>query len=62
MEKIIRHHFAASNNIITDRWGAYQWMNNIHFGYNRIIHIHGNHNFGHGEESTSHIESCWTDL
>ena len=37
-------------------------MNNIYSWYNRIIHIHGNHDYCHGEESTSHIESVWSDL
>ena len=63
MEKIIKHHVAKDNNIIIGGWGgAYQWMNNIHSGYNRIIQIHENHDFGHGEESTSHIESVWSNL
>ena len=38
------------------------WMNNPHSGYNRIIHIHRNRDFGFGEESTSHIESIWADI
>lgn len=31
-------------------------------GFNRIIHIHGHHDFDHGDDSTSHIESVWSDL
>ena len=42
-------------------WGAYDWMDNNQ-DFNRIIHIQGHHDFGHGDESTSHIESVWGDL
>lgn len=59
MEKIIRPHIDEGNNIIIDGWGSNFWMNDIHTGYNRIIHIHGHHVFGQEEESTAHIESVW---
>ena len=62
MEKIIKHHVGEGNFIITDRWGAYSWMDNPNSSYHRIIHIHGHHDFGHGDESTSHIEGVWADL
>ena len=41
LEKIIRHHVGIGNNIVTDGWGAYNWMNSLNSGYHRIIHIHG---------------------
>ena len=59
LEKIIRHHVGTGNNVVTDRWGAYNWMNSHNSGYNRIIHIHGHHDFGYGSESTFHVESIW---
>jgi len=62
MEKIIKHHVGEGNFIITDGWGAYSSMDNPNSGYHRIIHIHGHHDFGHGDESTSHIEGVWADL
>ena len=62
LEKIIRHHIPPGNNVITNKWGSYSWMNNPHSGYNRIIHIHGNRDFWFGEESTSHIKSVWGDI
>ena len=37
-------------------------MNNPNSGFNRIIHVHGRHDFALGAESTSHIESVWGDL
>ena len=62
LQKIIKQHVGTGNNIVTDGWGAYGWMNAHNSGYNRIIHIHGHHDFGYGEESTSHVESVWGDL
>ena len=62
LEKIIRHHVGIGNNIVTDGWGAYNWMNSLNSGYHRIIHIHGHHDFGYGAESTSHVESVWGEL
>ena len=52
----------TGNNVVTDGWGAYNWMNSHNSGYNRIIHIHGHHDFGYGAESNSHVESVWGDL
>lgn len=37
-------------------------MNNPNSGFNRIIHVHGLHDFGQGAETTSHIESEWGNL
>ena len=53
---------STGNNIITDGWIAYDWMNNPNSGYNRIIHYHRHHDFSFGEQSTSYIESAWEDL
>ena len=41
---------------------AYNWNDDDNSGFHRIIHIHGHHDFCHGDESTSHIESVWSDL
>lgn len=62
MKKIIKQHIGIGNNMVTDGWGAYEWMDANNLGYNRIIHIHGHHDFGYEEESTSHVESVWADL
>ena len=62
LEKIIRHHVGKGNNVVTDRWGVYNWINSHNSGYNRIIHIHEYHDFGYGAESTSHVKSIWGDL
>ena len=55
-------HVGKGNNFVTDGWGPYGWMDEIGSGYFRIIHIHGHHDFGNGDESSSHVESVWADL
>ena len=42
----------VGNNIVTDGWAGYDWMDQAESGYRRYRHIHS-----HGLESTSHIES-----
>ena len=56
LQKIIKHHIRTGNNIVTDGWEAYGWMNGPNSDYNRIIHLHGHHDFDYGEESTYHLE------
>lgn len=58
--EIIKFHVGTDNNIITDGWSAYDWLNNS--DYHHIVHILGHHDFGFGNETTSHIESVWSDL
>ena len=62
LEKIIKFHVSKGNNIITDGWPGYNWMNDSSCGYHRIIHIHGQNDFGHGSETTPYIERVWGDL
>ena len=57
IKKIILRHVGRNNNIIIDGQEVYNWLN-FH-NYHHIIHVHGRHDFGHGTESTSHIESIW---
>ena len=45
--------YRKSNNIIID---------NQIYGYRRIIHVRGQHDFWFCKESTSYIESVWSDL
>ena len=37
-------------------------MDQAESGYRRYRHIHGQNYFGHGVQSTSHIESIWSQL
>lgn len=62
LEKIIRHHIGRGNTIITDGWPSYSWLNQNNSGYRHIVHIHGRRDFGFGEQSTSHVESIWSDI
>ena len=57
LQKIIFHHIGFNNTIITDGWEGYNWIRD--YRYYHIIHIHGRHDFGSGNESTSCIESIW---
>ena len=58
LKKIIKHHIGYNNTIISDGWESYNWLREA--GYNHIVH--GRNDFGHGSESTSHIESIWGQL
>jgi hypothetical protein len=53
---------SAGNNLVIDGWNGYDWANNINSGYVRFIHNHGRNDFGRGVESTSHMESVWSQL
>lgn len=37
-------------------------MDRIDSGYTHIKHVHGGGDFGFGRESTSHIESIWSQI
>ena len=50
------------NCIITDGFVAYNFLDRIDSGYTHIKHNHGRGDFGFGVESTSHIESIWSQL
>lgn len=52
----------TGNNILTDWWAGYEWIEDTNSGYRRYSHIHGCNNFGHGISSMSHIESIWSQL
>ena len=62
LEKFIRRMVPEGNNIVKDGWAGYNWMDSDDSGYRRYQHIHGHNDFGQGLESTSHIESIWSQL
>ena len=62
LEKFIRKMISTGNNIVTDGWAGYEWIEDANSGYRRYSHIHGHNDFGHGIQSTSHIESIWSQL
>ena len=62
IQKFICCNLKKGNNIITDGFVSYNFLDRINSGYTHIKHIHGGGNFGFGCESTSHIESIWSQL
>lgn len=60
LKKFITYFVPAGNNIITDKWSAYNFLNEL--GYRRVEHDHGRHDWGYGYESTSHSENIWNVL
>jgi transposase-like protein len=62
LKSFIKKLIPEGNNLVTDGWHGYDWVDNSYSGYTRYLHIHGHHDFGYGPESTSHIESIWAQL
>ena len=52
----------SGNNIITDGLTSYNFLDRIDSGYTHIKFVHGGGDFGFGRESTSHIESIWSQI
>ena len=59
MEAFITNYVEKGNHIVTDGWEAYDFLDKFNSGYIRHKHIHGNGDFGLGQESTSYVESLW---
>ena len=53
---------STGNNLFSDGWHGYDWVNNINSVYSRFIHNHDRNDFRRGLESTSHMESIWGQL
>ena len=62
LKSFIKKLIPEGNNLVTDGWHGYDWVDNANSGYTRYLHIHDHHDFGYGPESTSHIESIWAQL
>ena len=62
MKKFIEKYIPIGNTIITDGFPSYNFLDQEGSGYNHIKHIHGGGDFGFGVESTSHIESIWSQI
>lgn len=61
MEIFIKKYIEPGNNIITDFWPAYNFLNYKN-DYNRIRHVHKRWDFGLGVDSILNIESLWNIL
>ena len=62
LKKFISKQVAKGNNICTDGWQGYDYLDAPNSGYHRYRHNHGGGDFGFGVQSTSHIESLWAHL
>ena len=45
-----------------DGWRGYLWLDNINSGFIHLTHIHARNAFGEGIQSTSHVESLWSQI
>ena len=62
LKTFITKYIPSGNNLVTDGWKGYDWANRPNSGYTRYTHIHGRHDFGEGNESTSYVESLWSEV
>ena len=61
LKTFITQYIDEGNKLITDGWSGYSFIDEM-VGYQREIHIHGSSDFGYSVNSTSHIESLWSQL
>ena len=61
LKEFIITHIESVNKIITYGWTGYSFIVHLE-GYTREVHINGASNFGYGINSTSNIESIWSQL
>ena len=60
MKLFINNHIKKENNIITDGWSAYNFLDNNNSHYYHEVHVHGpNGQFWFGQHRKSHIEDVW---
>ena len=62
MKKFVETYIENGNTIITDAWRSYNFLDNEESEIHHIVHNHGHGDFGHGQNSTSHIEQYWSQL
>ena len=57
MKFLINNHIKHNNDIISDGWTSYGFLDLTNSNYTHEAYIHGpNGNFGFGEHSTGYIE------
>lgn len=56
IKSFISKNVEIGNNIVSDGWSSYDYLDNNNVGYNHIRHIHGRRDFGIGIQKTSHVE------
>ena len=62
METFIKKYIPLGNTIINDWFSSYNFLVQFWSGYNYIKHLHGGGDFGLGLQSTSYIESLWSQI
>ena len=63
VKTFIYNQVKENNNIITDGWLSYNFLDSPNLDYTHEIHVHELHrNFGFGKHSSSHIEGVWVLL
>ena len=63
MKLFINNHIKKENNIITDGWLSYAFLDNINSHYYHEVYVHGpNGQFRFCQHNTSHIEKIWNNL
>ena len=62
MKKFVCNHIEPGTNIIHDGWSVYSFLDDDEAVWTHECHIHGYHDFGLGESSTSHIEQYWSQI
>lgn len=60
LKKFITKFVPPGNNIVTNDWTGYNFLNDN--GYIRYEHSHGAGDFAEGEESNAHSEGLWGNL
>ena len=50
------------NYIITDAWNEDSFLGRVNWGYIHKVHLNKRNDFGYGIDTTSKIESIWTEL
>ncbi len=60
LKKFITKLIPWGNYLVTGDWSGYNWADGPNSGYIRLRHIHWRRDFGRCVESTSHMESIWS--
>ena len=61
LKKFIKSYVKSGNVLVTDGWGAYQWIYSF-INFTHSTHNHGLGDFSYGLDSTSYVESLWSNL
>ena len=60
LNNFVTSYIERRNIIVSDGWSGYSFFIDDNSGYTHLTFNHGHGNFGHGVNSTSHIEGLWS--